>query len=803
MNKNFILLFLLIFSLPSFSQTSRQTIRGKIVDKESFAAIIGATVMVMGDFEKPKGASTDIDGNYRIDNVPVGRHKIKVSYVGYYEKIIPVIVNSGKELILNIELEESMVNIKEVEIKGDENEGVKNDMALASVTSFSVEETDRYAGSRGDPARMAANFAGVQGADDSRNDIVVRGNSPLGILWRVEGIDIPNPNHFAIAGSSGGPVSILNNKLMANSDFFTAAFPAEYGNSIAGVFDLKLRNGNNQKHEFSGQFGFLGTELMAEGPLSRKNGSSYLIAYRYSTLAIFGGLGINVGTDAIPNYQDLSFKLNFPQKKGGTLSFFAISGNSDIDIVFSTEEKPNPDLNIYGENDRDQYFNTGMAVLGATYIKPLKNDAYWKTTIAGAIEEQRATHNYFNRSLTPDGFYNLDTIYTILDYRFRQYKASASSFINKKLNKQSALKFGFNTDVFFYNFHDSVLLDNQSPPEWNIRWDHDGTAALIQPFIQMKHKFNEKFVMNFGLHAQAFTQSESVSWAEPRISMRWNLNEKQTISSGVGLHSQIQPSYTYFYQIPSGNGDKEIQHNSKMDFTKSIHAVIGYSNAISRKTFLKSEVYYQHLYNIPVETKPSSFSMVNQGSGFARFFPDSLENTGTGRNYGLELTIKHNFDKTFYAMLTGAIFNSLYTGSDGVERSTDYNGNYALNFLLGKEFKLGKRGALLLGTNISWAGGRRYGLVDTTASAAAREVIFLDEKYNEFRFRDYFRADLKINYRLNTNKLTHEIGLDLVNIFGIENILAITYAPTPDEPQRITTSNQLGFLPIFFYRIDF
>lgn len=803
MKKGFILLlFLFIYSfiLP---QTSTQTIRGKIIDKESYAPIIGASVLVMGDFETPKGASTDIEGNYRINNVPVGRHKIKITYVGYYEKIIPVIVNSGKELILNIELEESMVNIKEVEIKGDENEGVKNDMALASVTSFSVEETDRYAGSRGDPARMAANFAGVQGADDSRNDIVVRGNSPLGILWRVEGIDIPNPNHFAIAGSSGGPVSILNNKLMANSDFFTAAFPAEYGNSIAGVFDLKLRNGNNQKHEFSGQFGFLGTELMAEGPLNKENGSSYLIAYRYSTLAIFGGLGIKVGTDALPKYQDLSFKLNFPQKKGGTLSLFAISGLSDIDIVFSTEEKPNPDLNIYGENDRDQFFNTGMAVVGATYIKPLKNEAYWKTTIAGAIEEQRATHNYFNRSLTPQGFYNLDTIYTILDYRFRQYKTSVSSFINKKLSKQSALKLGINADVFFYDFHDSVLLDNQSPPEWNIRWDHDGSAALIQPFVQMKHKFNERFVMNFGLHAQAFTQSQSISLVEPRISMRWNLDEKQTLSSGVGLHSQTQPMYTYFYQIPTGNGDEEIQHNANMDFTKSFHSVIGYSNAISRKTFLKSEVYYQYLYNIPVETTPSSFSMVNQGSGFARFFPDSLENGGTGRNYGIELTVKHNFDKTFFAMLTGALYNSLFTGSDGVERSTDYNGNFAANFLMGKEFKVGKRGALLVGTNVSWAGGRRHGLVDTTASAAAREVIFQDDQYNEFRFRDYFRADLKINYRLNTKKLTHEIGLDLVNVFGIENILAITYAPTPDDPQRITTSNQLGFLPIFFYRIDF
>ncbi|MEN8927473.1 MAG: carboxypeptidase-like regulatory domain-containing protein [Flavobacteriales bacterium] len=801
MNRGLIILVTLFLPILFLSQTT-QTVRGKLVDKETFSPIIGATILVITDTSKTLGASSDLDGNYRIEGVSLGRHNIKISYIGYYSKVIPVIVNAGKEIILNVELEESFQTLKTVEIT-DDNGGIKNDMALASVTSFSVEETKKYAGSRDDPARMASNFAGVQGADDSRNDIVVRGNSPLGVLWRVEGIDIPNPNHFAIAGTSGGPVSILNNKLMANSDFFTAAFPAEYGNSIAGVFDLKLRNGNNQQHEFSGQFGFLGTEIMAEGPLNKETGSSYLFAYRYSTLSLFESLNIKVGTDAIPSYQDLSFKLNFPQKNGGSLSLFGISGVSNIDIMFSDEEKPNPDLNIYGVNDRDQFFATAMGVIGLTYLKPLKKNAFWKTTFAGSVEQQTGTHNYFERTLKPDGFYELDDIYTILDYQFRQYKISASSYINKKLSNKSVLKYGVNADFFIYDFHDSVLIDNAVPAFWDVRWNHEGTAALIQPYVQLKHKFSERFVMNFGLHAQAFTQSESISIVEPRVSMKYNLDEKQILSAGVGLHSQLQPSYTYFYQIPTGSGTEESQHNNKMDFSKSFHSVIGYSNPISKKTFLKSEIYYQYLYNIPVELNPSSFSMVNQGSGFSRFFPDSLQNSGTGNNYGLELTVKHNFDASFYVMITGAIFNSTYRGSDGIERNTDFNGNYATNLLIGKEFKVGKRGTALIGAKVTWAGGRRYGLVDTTASAAAREVVFLDKQYNEFQFADYFRADIKMNYTLNTRKLTHEFGLDLVNVFGVENILALTYAPTPEDPARITTSPQLGFLPLFYYRVDF
>ena len=798
-----IILFSLLCGILISQNT--QTVRGKIIDKESQYPIIGASVIVLSDTGTTKGSATDLDGKYRINGVSLGRHKLKISSIGYRDRTVSVIVNIGKELILNMELEESFVEIETVEISGDEeNRGVKNDMALVSVTSFSVEETDKYAGSRGDPARMASNFAGVQGSDDSRNDIVIRGNSPLGVLWRVDGIDIPNPNHFSIAGSAGGPASIINNKLMANSDFFTGAFPAEYGNSISGVFDLKLRNGNNEKHEFSGQFGFLGTEITAEGPLSKEKGSSYLIGYRYSTLSYLGQIGLKLGTDAIPNYQDLSFKLNFPQKNGASLSFFGISGLSSIDIEISKEEKYDPDqLDLYGQQDRDQYFSTGMAIVGMTYMKPINDKSFWRTTISGSVENQNSLHNYFVRHVDAENNYIIDDIYSIMSYNFRQYKYSIASFINKKITKKDVVKFGINADMYTFDFQDSLFQDQATFKYWDNRWNYTGSAFLIQPYIQWKHKFSETFVMNFGLHNQTFTQSEETSMIEPRVSLKWNVDEKQTINGGLGLHSQIQPTYSYFYKIPTGNGNEKSIANEKMGFTKSFHSVIGYSNAISRGFFLKSEVYYQYLYNIPVTIAPSSYSIVNQGGGFGRLFPDSLENTGSGHNIGLELTVEKYFSKTFYAMITGAIYDSKYIGSDGIERNTSYNGNFAINLLVGKEFKVGKRGVFSLGTKISWAGGKRYGLIDTTASNLAKEVVFLDQDFNELQFKNYFRADLKINYRLNTKKLTHEFGLDLVNIFGIENLLSLTYAPTPDDPTRITENKQLGFLPLFYYRVDF
>jgi hypothetical protein len=198
-----------------------------------------------------------------LKNVPLGRQSFQTSYLGYKNyNISNIEVNAGKELVLDIHLEESVTALEEISVTGYKNKTIGiNEMSVSS-RMFSVEETGRYAGSLNDVSRMATNYAGVTNADDSRNDIVIRGNSPSGLLWRLEDMEIPSPNHFTSVGSSGGPISMLNYNVIANSDFMSGAFPAEYGNATSGIFDIKLRNGNNSKREYMAQVGALGTEFM-------------------------------------------------------------------------------------------------------------------------------------------------------------------------------------------------------------------------------------------------------------------------------------------------------------------------------------------------------------------------------------------------------------------------------------------------------------------------------------------------------------------------------------------------------------
>lgn len=812
------LLFLsLIVPLYSYAQLS-QTIRGRVLDKESKYPLTSATVRVV---DAALGGLTDTLGAYRIAGVPIGRRTVRITRVGYKEVLLNnIIVDAGRETILDVDLEESVEQLATVTVRAQRTGEARNDMAVVSARQFSVDEADRYAGSRGEPARMASNFAGVQGADDSRNDIVIRGNSPQGVLWRLESVSIPNPNHFAIAGTSGGPVSIINNRYLANSDFFTGAFPAEFGNTVAGVFDLKLRNGNNERHERTIQFGFLGTEAMVEGPLSRKTGASYMASYRYANLGLFNKIGLDIGTQAIPSYQDGFFRLNFPLKtrkgvSGSSLAIWALGGTSTVDILISQQKAD--DRNIFGQNDRDQYYTSRMGVVGLTYNRPISKQTYWKTTLAMSANAQTARDNYLflrkdtaGNPLVQGNRFVIDSLRPSLDFQFREIRYSLSTFVNHKTGPRSTLKIGLNTDLFQFTAYDSVRAfvspTSTRFARWHTRWDAREGFALVQPYASYRTRLTTNLTLTAGLNALWLTLNrKSLSPLEPRLGLSYDLPNRQKLSVAVGLHSQMQPTYTYFYQTPNLASSLYpaplVEENRTLGLTKSWHYVAGYNRLLGRNLRLLLETYYQRLFNVPVEQMQSSFSMLNTGAAFSRIFPGPLVNAGVGRNYGLELTLEKFFSDNYYFLVTGSLFNAKYKGSDGIWRHTDFNGKYAFNALFAREIRF-RRSSLSIGAKYTRTGGRWYGPVDEGASRRNQEIVFASGTRNSLQFAPYRRFDVKVDYKINRKRLTHTIAVDLVNVLGIKNLLSLSYAPQPDGT-FIKQEYQLGFLPVFYYRVNF
>lgn len=783
----FTILFITTLFINADAQQSTQTIRGRIIDQESRQPLIGATVVILNG-GLVGGGTTDLDGNFKIDQVPLGRKTLKATYMGYEPLTVPdIIVTAGKEVVLTLTMTEAVTKMNEVTITYDRKKDVtvtNNEMATVSSRSFNPDDTKKYAGALGDPSRMAANFAGVVAGNDSRNDIVVRGNSPNAMLWQLEGVNIFNPNHFGSNFNTGGPVSMLNANNIGKSDFFTSAFPAQYGNANGGVFDLVMREGNNEKREYVAQIGFNGFELGAEGPFSKKSKASFIFNYRYSTLGVMKAFGVDVGTGAaVPLYQDMNFKMAFPLKNKGKITVFGMGGISAIDLL--AKDVDTSGVDFYGDINSNQYPRYGKLITGAAYEKNLTSKTWAKLTVAGSY-----SNDYYKAdSISLPS----ETTYIRSKGEFIDKKYSVVFNLTHKFNAKNSLNAGFSNDITFFDYSNTDYYNLGITD--SVRVKQNGSVNLTQAYVQFKHRFNARLSATVGLHGQYFNINKQAV-AEPRFGLRFAIDDKSSINAGYGLHHQTLPIYNLF--VKDMNGDEP---NKKLDFMRSNHFVLGYERLLGTSMKFKLETYYQLVDQVPVNTYPSSFSMMNVGASFQPNDDAYLENKGTGTNYGVELTLERYFNKGFYFLITGSLFDSKYKGSDGIERNTAFNSRYAANALAGKEFKVGKKGTVIYANlKFTTIGGRYFTPVDLAASQQKGEAVYDKSKAFSVQQTEYFRADVKVGYRMDFKRSSMEFAVDFQNVSNNKNIFSQGYNKRTNS---ISTEYQQGFFPVPTFRYTF
>lgn len=780
MNKIFSLLVIMAaFSFTIQSQELTQTIRGIILDETSEVSLPGATVWLQNT-DPVIGAISNADGEFALKKVPAGRYTVLISFIGYETAAVQnVVVHTGKSNYLTIKLKESLDFLEEVVVKGERPKDVPlNSMAHVSSRAFTIEETERYAAGLDDPARMATAFAGVTNSSLGQNAIVVRGNAPKGVQWKIEGIEIPNPSHFAGSSTTGGGlVTLLSINVLNNSDFMTGAFPAEYGNALSGVFDMNLRKGNNQTYEHSFKAGLLGIDFASEGPLSKKNNSSYLFNYRYSTFGLIEPI-LPDETNTI-KYQDLSFKLSFPTK-AGEFSLWGIGGN---DFGKKNEPLVLDPAEWEEENDIiDDEFGFDVGATGLSHKINLSDNTLLKTSLVATVKSAYWDLDKLNDAseLLPESrVESLTGTY------------SFSTTLNHKFSRKITNRSGFLFHRQFYDLKSEEALNSGDPLRTIVK--EDGVSYRAQAFTQTKFRINNSFELNAGLHSQYFDLNEQIT-IEPRSSVKWNINNYNSMSLGYGNHSQMEDAKIYFVQDGDGNN-----LNEDLKMGRAHHLVFSYDWSINENLRFKIEPYYQHLYDIPV-IADSSFSMINFEQDW--FFDEQLENSGKGRNYGVDITMERFLSNNFYYLVTGSLFESEYKGGDGAWRDSRFNRNYAFNILGGKEWQAGasdnKWWSLSFGLTLM--GGKKISPLDEQASILAREEVLNETRAFDNSEPAIYNLDMTVSRRKNRARYSTVWSLQLKNMIGSEDYDGHYY---DYKKNAMVERKSTTVIPNLSYKIEF
>ena len=751
-----------------------QTVRGIVLDSKTNAPIEFATVRIMN--VGSLGSTTDSLGRFRIDNVPVGRCNIQTSYVGYNANIFNEIpVTSSKEVYMEITLDENIHSLAEViiqpEIKKDKP---LNAMAITGGRMISMEEAGRFANGFDDPARLSSAFAGVAG-DVGTNAVAIRGNSPQFTQWRLEGVEIPNPTHFAdLTGLGGGFLSALSTQVIGNSDFYNGAFPAEYSNALSGIFDMQIRNGNNQKYEHTFQLGILGIDLASEGPISKKHGSSYILNYRFSTTSLATGNDMNL------KYQDLSFKLNFPTRKAGTFSIWGIG-------LIDRYKPEILDRDEWETQSDRQSGNTTFdkAAGGITHKYLINTDTYIHSSLAATYAKDHTEAD----QMTED-----DKLVHVGDIRNSKWDIVFNSYLNKKFSSNHINRTGITITGLKYD------LDYKISPNFGLDIPMEqiskgnGESCVLSAYSSSVINLSNHLTTSLGITAQYFTLNKN--WTiEPRAALKWTFNPKHALALAYGLHSRRE-RLDYYFVEQEVNGKTE--SNRYLNFSKAHHFGLTYDWNINSYIHLKVEPYYQYLFRIPVEEN-SSFSIINHQSFYLERI---LKNRGSGVNYGIDITLEQYMKNGFYYMITASLFKSRYKAGDHIWRNTRLDKNYLLNVLAGKEWMVGrnKQNVLSLNGRIFFQGGDRYTPVDEEKSLIEHDIKFDETRAYSKKFNPSLNGDISFSYRINKRKISHEFSIKMLNV-GMRT--GMHFYQYNEKTHKIEKEDGSGMIPNISYKIYF
>jgi hypothetical protein len=758
---------LLILLFPIIINAQSGIIKGKVSELNSNIAIPFANVSIEG---LPNGVSTDIDGNYIFENIEPGLYNISTNYLGYKSQTISEVqVTNSKPAIIDFQLEDLTENLTEIIVKASAFK--KSAESPVSLQTIGTAEIQRNPGGNRDISKVVRSLPGVTSASSFRNDLLIRGGGPSENRFYLDDIEIPNINHFATQGSSGGPNGLINVDFIREVDFYSSAFPSNRGNAMSSVFNFQQKNGRDDRIGFTATLGSSDLAATLEGPIGKK--TTFLFSIRQSYLQfLFQALELPF----LPIYNDFQFKVRtrFDEKNE-----FYVIGLGACDRFKLNLSANNTEIQRYQLDRLPVYFQWNYTI-GMGYKH------YTEKTTFLAVLSRNMLNNSIYKHIEND-----ESKDRIIDYNSQESENKLR--LEHKINFPKSFVFNYGIGYEYSRYTNTTKVNGSS-----------GTTELntelflhkYSMFLQLSKKFfKDRLVLATGARIDGNNYNSSMmnpfNQVSPRFSLSFTILPRFTINANTGLYYQL-PSYTTL-----GYTENEEKVNSdRLKFTRSFHVIGGLSYTTKSRTKFSIEGYYKIYDNYPFLLE-EQISLANFGADFGVIGDAPISSTGKGRTYGLEVLVQQRLNKGFYGILAYTLGWSEFTDGTGNYIPSAWDSRHIINLSLGKSFKTmnksirdkinekriakGKKGiskklvsqTLDIGTNLRLQTGLPFTPFDEEGSALTsnwnryRQGILDYDQLNTKRLGLNYSADIRIDYKWFFPKWSFNLYFDVQNIPGV------------------------------------
>ncbi len=755
MKREIAIIALILLSKLSFAQNTG-VIFGSVKDKNTQEVLIGVTLQLEGT---QLGAVTDLDGRFKISAIPPSSYNVKVNYLGFEpQTFYNIVVTSGNSSELNVELEAASSKLKEVQITA--NTFGKRLESPLSIQSLTIEEIRNSPGGNYDISKVIQVLPGVggTGGNAARNDLIVRGGAPSENIYYLDGVEVPQINHFSTQGSSGGPQGILNVSFIEDVSLSTSSFAAKYENALSSIMQIRQRDGNPEKMEGNIRLSSTELALSLEGPINKK--TTYMLSARRSYLDFFFKL---IDLPIRPNYWDFQYKVTHKINDKTTLTAIGLGAIDEFTFAVPKESDPTKEYIIRAYPSINQWNYT----VGFT-LKRLVENGYYNVTLS---------RNMFNNQL--DQFEDAD----FGNESKRTFKSVSNEIENKlrldvnKFVNEWKFSYGLSSQYVKYNNDLFAKVANEVT---------DSVGGIVQPAVYTsfvtaidfmkygafasvnKKVLNEKLSLTLGLRLDGNSYTASANGIKeifsPRFSASYALTPKININATVGRYNKI-PVYTILgYKNSAG----ELE-NSNVKNIISDHIAGGLEFLPSPSLRITAEGFYKFYSNYPVSIE-KGISLANLGADFGAIGNEAVISSGKGKSYGAELFVQQKLTKDYYITASYTFFYSKFSGLDGEYVASSWDTRNLLSLIVGKKFKKEWE----LGVKYRLSGGAPYSPYDMPLSQSTYTITGQGaddySKLNTERLPLFNQLDLRIDKKFNYKRTTLNIYLDFKNVLMSKSV---------------------------------